>query len=730
LQEQKQFDASTEVVRAARTSYLYGPYRMFLYACLVVLGGTAIDACNTCHESIKAGERPEWCARYADYGVLSALPKISLAERLMSSRSFRYQELVKYHGTEPSKGVLSVRGHAISFPVESAKAAVRETTLPRTLTRSEMAVAFVGPKAMWSALTGTRSARKRFVEINHHTLPVSAQNVLKFLKTKQQLDPAYHDVHIDETMATITALDATTDTMLDEAIIADSADDSKTEAKTTDDVARMPAAPPPPPPREPAAWRTWPVPSDCKVGCLRELSATMVKAVAANGNVEEQADWPPIWQLGSIGGGDCGVASILQALNTNFAAMTPTEQVEHVRTFRSEILRDWYTPERHDVIIGSQGVSFNEALVEIATPLFSIGQVGMSVLAAYFGIDILVLTIDEQTGATACRSAASWYGRRAEMATVQHLLPDRTLSTVFLFHRDATCDGAPAGHYETLVRHAQSLFATTDPWIHRVRQNLAGRISFEVKLPEKPVNQQKTSPSPVTATNQEQLARASAAAADTAMSAHLQDPFSVAAQQHLSGPVPMDVTDSDPAQLAVIAAAVYPSLMTQAAETASRTLARDLLPQKPVNEQKTAPSPVTASNLELPAPASVAADTEPSASMQQPCSVAAQQHLTGPVPMDVTDSDPALIAAAVHPSSMTEAGATRITEASSETRAQATMEVSDEPELLFTSEGQHHVLISEPLRSVNVSDSDVLNVMATTIAPKLVNVPIGGGAAE
>jgi len=54
------------------------------------------------------------------------------------------------------------------------------------------------------------------------------------------------------------------------------------------------------------------------------------------------------------------------------------------------------------------------------------------------------------------------------------------------------------------------------------------------------------------------------------------------------------------------------------------------------------------------------------------------------------------------------------------------MEVSDEPELLFTSEGQHHVLISEPVANVNVSDSDVLNVMATTIAPKLVNVPIGG----
>jgi hypothetical protein len=89
------------------------------------------------------------------------LRELTVAKRHVVARCVRYQQVVKFSTTsaDTSSGVISVRGHCVSFAHRGADALAAldtTTTLPRLSVDGQLMVAFCGPLEAHRTLVGTR----------------------------------------------------------------------------------------------------------------------------------------------------------------------------------------------------------------------------------------------------------------------------------------------------------------------------------------------------------------------------------------------------------------------------------------------------------------------------------------------------------------------------------------------------------------------------------------------
>jgi len=169
--------------------------------------------CGNCSEAILKSKRPPFNVGSGhDYG--RNVPSLSVSEKIVTSRTVMFQTILKLNGTD----VHVSRGHTISFEHDGRHTSTQ--SLPRANVDGLLAVAFVGSKEKWSLLTSLGASRDRFLS-NHPIMTVDPERIIKYLKIKQILDPAYNDIVIDDTDEMRQQLQDLQNSIIDSAIIGD-----------------------------------------------------------------------------------------------------------------------------------------------------------------------------------------------------------------------------------------------------------------------------------------------------------------------------------------------------------------------------------------------------------------------------------------------------------------------------------------------------------------------------
>jgi len=203
---------------------------------------------------------------------------------------------------------------------------------------------------------------------------------------------------------------------------------------------------------------------------------------------------PSFFRHDTVGGGDCAVASILQAVHPLFRHMQRQQQIAELNLFRSRVLRKFYSREIHALVLPEAADalvpnhSYAATRKQVTTPLTCLSDEGVQVVAAFFGIDIITVRFAETTGEINCYCPARFARRRADFLQCGHDYGQYPLdgTTVIIYLRDAAIRGvgigAGAGHYET-VSTADDVFvfsADAHPWLAVLQDHFDDRMILPV----------------------------------------------------------------------------------------------------------------------------------------------------------------------------------------------------------------------------------------------------------
>ena len=189
--------------------------------------------CESCYADVSKGRRPTFNVGNIDFG--RRVPEIAAltdAEELAISRSIRFQTIIKLR----SNSTPSCRGHVISFPDDAPE--VMAQTLPRLDMQQYLSISFVGTKELYLRTT-VGGSRNRFIKA-HPQISVNIERLYYALRLKRQLDPAYCNIEIDESPATIQYLQNLTTDLLDpdNVIFVDSDEATELDTMVESNVAR------------------------------------------------------------------------------------------------------------------------------------------------------------------------------------------------------------------------------------------------------------------------------------------------------------------------------------------------------------------------------------------------------------------------------------------------------------------------------------------------------------
>ena len=169
--------------------------------------------CGDCSDSILKHKRPTFNVGSGhDYGC--RVPSLSIAERIVTSRTVLFQTILKLNGTD----VKVSRGHVICFEHNGRHSSIQ--SLPRRNIDELLAVVFIGSKEKWTKLTKLGEMRDRFLK-SHPMLTIDPDRVINFLRLKRALDPAYSDIILDDSVTMRVALQELQDNIIEAALIGD-----------------------------------------------------------------------------------------------------------------------------------------------------------------------------------------------------------------------------------------------------------------------------------------------------------------------------------------------------------------------------------------------------------------------------------------------------------------------------------------------------------------------------
>jgi hypothetical protein len=136
-----------------------------------------------------------------------------VAEQTVIALSVRHRRVFKLTGA----GQHALQGHMIALPHDAPHELAPH--LPRTNLSGFLRVAFVANMQLWNAAAGNPVARLQLMERFRMVLSVNAGHVFMWLRVLRVVNPYYHDVSmLNEDDATISALHAIPDALLDEAL--------------------------------------------------------------------------------------------------------------------------------------------------------------------------------------------------------------------------------------------------------------------------------------------------------------------------------------------------------------------------------------------------------------------------------------------------------------------------------------------------------------------------------
>ena len=212
---------SSEPQRVHFTRHVHGDSVYYLHSQLVTADSKA-PLCPTCLQSIRRMSVPSKNVKHVDFGQLGGDLELTRLEMEIVALSTLYRQEIKIS----KSGADGLKGHVCCFPHNGsdvlAALSNRNKEFPNVAAvRDQLRIVYVGEAKHWNELTKQAAARARFFKANP-SFTVRPSVVLKFLRLKKELDPAYSNVVINDAPEVIEALAKLPDELLDRAIVSES----------------------------------------------------------------------------------------------------------------------------------------------------------------------------------------------------------------------------------------------------------------------------------------------------------------------------------------------------------------------------------------------------------------------------------------------------------------------------------------------------------------------------
>ena len=186
--------------------------------------------CSSCCVAPKMTGLPTFNVGRIDFGRILSLEAMTDAEELVIARCIRYHKVYKFGMSDQ----LAFKGHAICFEHD---ASIEVSKLPRTDFEQLIGITFIGSRMLWSERTAFGSAREKFVKA-YPQISVDPQKVIRRLRLKRELDPAYENIQIDDSPETLQMLASLHHTLINNAAILDNEAAARIEQQVESNIAR------------------------------------------------------------------------------------------------------------------------------------------------------------------------------------------------------------------------------------------------------------------------------------------------------------------------------------------------------------------------------------------------------------------------------------------------------------------------------------------------------------